>query len=713
MNWSNVWRIFVREGLDQLRDRRTLFMVVFFPILLYPLIGAGVLQFAAALQEKPRRVVIVGADRLPNEPPLLNAEGNGFNPALFDSPAEAARLEVQTVPDSGEWADPAVRGRAVRDGLASAVVVIPADLPEQFKARADAAIPIHYKSVDETSKITYLRLREALDRWKGGIVEERRKEDKLPEGYAQPIDVKPLDAATTQEIGGSVWGRIFPFLLVIMSLTGAFYPAVDLCAGEKERGTMETLLISPAGRAEIVLGKFLAVLAASVTTAVLNLLSMGLTGLQLARRAVGFGGDSAREAAAALAPPTLQSAIWMLVLLIPLAAFFSAVCLAVAAMARSMKEGQYYMTPLYLICLPLIFLTMTPGIELNAFYSLVPVTGAALLLRALIVGDYATAIRFFVPVLVPTVIYAWLALRWAVEQFQDEEVLFRESERFNLVQWVRATIRDRGDRPTASQAVLCFALVITASWLFAQASLTAGATGGLGTVAIGQLLILLVPTAMAFLLTTDPLGTLRLRSAGGRYFALAAAAAVAVNPLTAELSRLVEWAFPLSDATKAVFNSLLQGDTPLPLAILLFALTPAVCEEVAFRGFILSGLKAGRRTYSAIVLSALLFGLLHVFLSLFQQFFNAAILGVFLGLLAVRSRSILPGVLFHALNNGFAVGLGAWVGLLKDAKIAGLIYRDAEHGLYQAPWVIVGAASAAALFLYLWRFDRPKTEGAG
>lgn len=475
---------------------------------------------------------------------------------------------------------------------------------------------------------------------------------------------------------------------------------------------METLLISPAGRAEIVFGKFLAILAASVTTAVLNLLSMGLTGLQMARRAVGFGGEDSASAAAALAPPTLQSALWMIVLLIPLAAFFSAVCLAVAAMARSMKEGQYYMTPLYLICLPLIFLTMTPGIELNAFYSLVPVTGAALLLRALIVGDYATGFRYFIPVLVPTVIYAWLALRWAVEQFQDEEVLFRESERFNLVQWVKATIRDRGPRPSASQAVLCFALVITASWLFAQASLTAGATSGLGAVAIGQLLILLVPTAMAFLLTTDPLGTLRLRSTDGRYFALAAAAAVAVNPLSAELSRLVEWAFPLSDATKAVFNSLLQDDTPLPLAVLLFALTPAVCEEVAFRGFILSGLKTGRRPYSAIVLSALLFALLHVFLSLFQQFFNAAILGVFLGLLAVRSRSLLPCVLFHALNNGFAVALGAWVALLERAGAAGAIYRDAEHGLYQFPWVIVGAASAAALFLYLWRFDRPKLEGA-
>lgn len=713
MKLSNVLLIFRREGMDQLRDRRTLFMVVVFPILLYPIIGAGVLQFAAALQEKPRLVVVVGAERLPKEPALLAPDGNAFNPALFDSPAEAARLTVERQADAPPWSQPEFRERAVREGDASAVMVIPADLPEQFAAKADVAIPIHYRSVDETSKITYLRLREALDFWKGGIVEGRRKEDKLPEGYARPIEVRGLDAATTQEIGGNVWGRIFPFLLVLMSLTGAFYPAVDLCAGEKERGTMETLLISPAGRAEIVMGKFLAVLAASVTTAVLNLISMGVTGLQLARRATAMGGgDSAREAAAALAPPTLQSALWMVVLLIPLAAFFSAICLAIAAMARSMKEGQYYMTPLYLVCLPLIFLTMAPGIELNAFYSLVPVTGVALLLRALIVGDYATAFRFFIPVLVPTIVYAWLALRWAVDQFSDEQVLFRESERFSLVPWLRGVIRDRGPRPTSAQAVLCFALIVTGSWLFAQVVLTTG-LGGLKAVAAGQGVILLVPAALAFLLTTDPAGTLRLRGAAWRYFAIGAAAAIAVKPLSAEFERLVQWMYPISEATKSALESLLQGETPLPLAILAFALVPAICEELAFRGFILSGLQDGRRTRSAIVLSALLFGLLHAIISLYQQFFNAAILGVLIGLLAVRSRSLWPCVVFHATNNGVAVSTASWIGLLKKAGVAGWVYRDPENGLYHAPWVVAGTLVVAALVLHLWKFDRRDVEEAG
>ena len=129
---------------------------------------------------------------------------------------------------------------------------------------------------------------------------------------------------------------------------------------------------------------------ASVTTAILNLLSMGLTGVQLARQVGALSAEAGRRSAAAasvIAPPTLQAAFWMILLLIPLAAFFSAVCVALAVLARSMKEGQYYMTPLYLICMPLIFLTLMPGIELDLFYSLVPITGVALALEGLDPGE--------------------------------------------------------------------------------------------------------------------------------------------------------------------------------------------------------------------------------------------------------------------------------------------------------------------------------------
>ncbi|MEJ7639338.1 MAG: ABC transporter permease subunit, partial [Singulisphaera sp.] len=392
----------------------------------------------------------------------------------------------------------------IRSGSADAVVAIPPDVRGQLKGNRSVSIPIDYFSTDERSQITYLRVREVLARWKDKIVSGRLARDQKPASYTEPIESRAIDVASLDERGGSVWARLFPFLLVMMSLTGAFYPAVDICAGEKERGTMETLLISPASRGEIVMGKFLTVVLASMMTALLNLASMGLTAMQLVGQVGGMAREGHEKAGAVMAAPSLASAAWMVLLLIPLSVFFSAVCLALAVLARSMKEGQYYMTPLYMICLPLIFLTLAPGVELNLFYSLVPITGVSLLLRALILGDYAVAGRYFLPVLVPTMIYGAVALRWAVEQFQSEDVLFREAERLDLRSWLRHLVRDREPLPTGAQALLCFALMLSSAWFLTLYLSGQGLASSWKSIVAGQASLLIIPVAMTLLLTRTP-----------------------------------------------------------------------------------------------------------------------------------------------------------------------------------------------------------------
>src|SRR5262249_21363588 len=155
-------------------------------------------------------------------------------PGLFDQPSEADRLMVQTELASSPLSDPRVREQLIRDGGAAAVMVIPRDLPEQLQRENEHEIdiPIQYNSVDEPSQITYLRLREMLVRWRERIVDHRLKRDRKTQSYAKPIHVQALDVATAREAGSVLWSRLFPFLLVMMSLTGAFYPAIDLCAGE-------------------------------------------------------------------------------------------------------------------------------------------------------------------------------------------------------------------------------------------------------------------------------------------------------------------------------------------------------------------------------------------------------------------------------------------------------------------------------------------------
>jgi sodium transport system permease protein len=402
----------------------------------------------------------------------------------------------------------------------------------------------------------------------------------------------------------------------------------------------------------------------------------------------------------------------MILLLIPLAVFFSAICLSLAVLARSMKEGQYYMTPLYLVCLPLIFLTLAPGIELNLFYSLVPVTGVSLLLRALILGDYDVARRFFLPVLVPTIVYGAVALRWAIDQFQREDVLFREAERFDLRTWVRHLLRDKEPTPHGGEALFCFALMLTLAWFFMQYLAAAGLASSPAAMAAGQVAFILTPPlAMAVLLTSSPRRTLRLYGPRPRYLAAGVALALTLNPLVNELRPVVERLFPISQAVQEAFAEMLKNKVPnLGVALLLFALIPAVCEELAFRGFILSGLERGHSTRTAILLSALLFGFMHVLLSLFQQLFNATLLGLVLGLLAVRSGSIVPGIVFHALNNGLAVVMGTVVSAHTYPRLARLLYRNAEGQLYHWSWVALGALASAVLLYWLWRGDGPASR---
>ena len=210
--------------------------------------------------------------------------------------------------------------------------------------------------------------------------------------------------------------RIFPFLLVMWVLTGAIYPAVDMTAGEKERGTMETLLISPAERSEIVGGKFLAVTVLGFGTALWNVLLMVVAvvvaQLLLGHPLLSLGGLAASVLAA-----------------LPLAMLFAAACLAMGVFAGSTKEGNYYMVPMFFIVLPLGYWSMAPGIELNASMSWVPVTNALLLQQRLMAVRPDPFPWQHVPAVVISLTASVGLVLWtAVRQFNRESVLFREAQ---------------------------------------------------------------------------------------------------------------------------------------------------------------------------------------------------------------------------------------------------------------------------------------------
>jgi sodium transport system permease protein len=301
----------------------------------------------------------------------------------------------------------------------------------------------------------------------------------------------------------------------------------------------------------------------------------------------------------------------------------------------------------------------------------------------------------------PTLVYAWLALRWAVDLFRREDVVFREAEAFDLKSWLRHLVRDKEPRPSAGSAIFCFALMISLAWF---TTLALGTTSPLRGMVLGHLVFILgPPVALAVLLTSDPLGTLRLRWPSARDLALAAGLAIALNPVVRELGYWVGQLFPASEAIRGQLAELGKQLPNLGVAVLVFAVMPAITEEVAFRGYILSGLERSYSRTTSIVLSALLFGFLHVLLSLFQQLFGAAVLGLVLGLIAVRSRSLWPGVVFHFVNNTLGVLTVDAAANPRLASATGLLFRDSAEGLYRAPVLAVASCVSAVLLYALWR----------
>jgi sodium transport system permease protein len=651
MRWPIVRLIWLRELRDQLRDRRTMFVMIVLPLLLYPLGGIALMHITSV---PGQRVSVVGVYRAG----LVSKPHGKYDPFLVgdDSRYEIDRKYLAGTADQLvlavkglEFPDDVEQLRdPLEKGEVDVLLEIPASFPEQIKLHQNVLLTVHSRP-DDRSGLALLRLNAALNRWNDTLKVERFRHFQRPPDFDRPLKVvfpDLLEDVQAQPMKRMIdlLTRIFPFVLVLWSLAGALYPAVDLCAGEKERGTMETLLISPAQREEIVWGKFLTIWVFSGVTALLNLVSMSLTSLFFSAKLTGV-------------TLNVLSFLWCIVLLLPLSAFFSAVCLAVGAYARSTKEGQYYLMPLFVIVMPLVFLTLAPGVELNPFYSMVPVTGVSLLLQKLIqVGRPDPALwLYFVPVLVPMVIYSWLGLRWAIIQFQREEVLFREAERIEVRLWLRRLLREREPRPSAGQAMFCFTVVLGLSWF----SLGLG-TEFLATNIIRFLAFVAAPTLlMAFLLTTQPRQSLAVRIPPPWAWPVTLALVVLLTPLLMELTifllrlnpqleRLIEQYRPFTEWLRSMRPGGADEGLRWWQALVVFAFLPAVCEELTFRGFILTGLQRRFRPRTAVLLSSFLFSLMQM--NVFQ-FVPTFLVGIVLAYLTTRCGSILPAILFHVLYN--------------------------------------------------------------
>jgi sodium transport system permease protein len=402
MSLRNIGIVYRKELLEALRDRRTLISTIVVPILLFPVLTVGIGYVAAGL--------IGAANREPSRVMMLS---------LDDSPAITQSLRAVPglilVPPSPNY----------QDLISNKKIQAAVELPPGFQNTAASdlsgvsAVKIYVFAGDLKSAAAAQRIEKFFAEYRDNLVRRRLAAEKLPAGIVKPFDIQQQNVVSDEKITAETFGGIIPYLVIIMCLTGAMYPAMDLTAGEKERNTMETILSSPVSRTHLVLGKFLLVLSASLSTAALSVTSMGLSSWIIQKlQNPPAPGESAMQIKIGL--PAVLS---VFIVALPLAVLFSAALLTIALFAKSYKEAQSYLSPLMIVVIVPAVAAILPGVELTPWLSVIPILNVSLLCKELVAGTHHW--NSIVLIFVSTSLYAAAAIFLAVKMFHRESVLFR------------------------------------------------------------------------------------------------------------------------------------------------------------------------------------------------------------------------------------------------------------------------------------------------
>jgi sodium transport system permease protein len=399
MSLRNVGIVYRKELTEALRDRRTMISSILIPLLLFPVLMLGIgYTFAEILGEVSR------------EPSKIMVLGGADSPDVMEALKNAKNLRI--VPPTIDYVD-LISSKKIR-----AAISIPPGFQAAVTSGTHPDIHIYMFSGDLKSTVAAGRIDKFFTEYRDEMIRGRLAADRLPESLLKPFEVKQQNAVSPEKVAGETYGGLIPYLVILMCMTGAMYPAMDLTAGEKERGTMETILSSPVNRTHLVFAKFLLVLTASLATATISALSMGITFSVLSRLMPQGGGAEGF--------PTLivhpDAAVAVFVMALPVAVLFSAVLITISLFAKTFKEAQSYLTPMTFVVLIPAIAAVLPGVELTTKLALIPILNVSLLCKELVAGTYHW--NYIALIFLSTCIYAGAALFLAVKMFQRESVLF-------------------------------------------------------------------------------------------------------------------------------------------------------------------------------------------------------------------------------------------------------------------------------------------------
>lgn len=631
MNIKRMTALLKRELKDILRDKKTLFTMVVIPILLYPLLIIGMsFLMSAIMSSQAEKTYLVAFD--------TDAAVEKEFEDIFTQKQEdiGYRIEIADVVNYEEALDAEEIDAFVRE-------------------TEEGGFVLNYLSAKDRSATAVSALGDAF-----GIYRENLREQKIEaagldaEAMLNPVSFRREDLSSTEESVGNLIGSMMPFFIVTSILLGAIYPAIDVTAGEKERGTLETLLTLPVTNFEMIMSKFLAVSVIACVSAMLNVFSMGGAMVFLVSSSL----SSVADMNITIHYETfIPGILFTLVVMVFFALLVTAVCMCTCVFAKSFKEANNYATPVMLIFMFGSYVTMIPDIELTAQTAAIPIVNVALMVEGLFQFSYNYGL--FAIVLFSNVAYSLLAVMVLGKIYNSEAVLFSEGLSSVKLFSGRSGMKEK-QMPGLGDVILILCVVLL---LIFYVGSYAQLKWGFGGVAIQQGIILLCPLVYAWYMKADAKKLFSIRPV--KPLPLIGSVIMGVGAFLCALliGGLLMPIFPDSTEGLTQLDNMLAG-VPTYLLILVVALMPAIGEELLFRGFVMGTLKNKCKPVVTVLVTTLIFAAYHMSLI---KMFTIGIVGLGLTLAAYKTGSIAASMCVHFINNLLSVLISAYPEQLQKA----------------------------------------------
>lgn len=671
MNKKIISALYKKEITDILRDKKTILMMIVVPLILYPLMFLGSMAlFSSILSASTSKAYTVALDGV-NDPDTMKQY-------FKDNEEHFKYTFIIKEPGEGETDADMLEAGTIDAYVAESV----SDNHPYFE--------IAYRASETDSQTAAGMVEKMLSKYRDELRSEAFIEQGLDEkAMMNPIGFFMKDYSSNEENVGFLMGYILPFLLIVSILMGALYPAIDTTAGEKERGTLETLLTLPVNNMELITAKFLAVSTIAVAAAILNLLSMGgLTAFMAS--SMNMLSENMNVDLVSFIPSMGVTFICILVF----ALFASAVSLCSCIMAKSFKEAQNLTTPIMLIFLLGGMAGMIPSLELTEKTALIPVVNITLLIASIFKFHFDLSIIAIV--LFSNIAYSALAVVIMTRLFSSEDILFADSAASFRIMEKRADIK-KGQIPGMGDLVLLFSILLLG--LLFIGGLFAGKFGLWGVI-MEQLMFLVITVFYGWYIKVDfkklfHFNGFNIRGLAGSVLAWAGAYLILVL-----LSALLAAFFPENADNTALYD--LWGNNPVWLAVVSSALAPAICEEVMFRGFMLGTLENKYSAVKAVILTGILFGAYHMSLN---GLIIIGLLGIVQSYIVNRTKSIYLTMITHFINNLLAV-----LSVLYEEQFTKALPFLAGDELPASTMIIMALSGAVLLSLGMWMVGKKEVK---